>query len=702
MSRRSPIRAALVAAIALGLCRPGPAAGADGRTGGPRHTAPIFRPEQVGAPPGARLLYFGGRVLSNVEVVMVLWGDGPFAPYVTGEASPSLSQLLSAVAGSAYVAGLAEYDTTREAQGGGPGTSQHIGPGRFAGVVRIAPSLAGDALDDAAIAAELAAQLARGSLPAPRDAGGNLETLYLVYFPAGKRITLGTEESCRSFCAYHGTFEWRGRTVPYAVMPDLAQGSGCDLACGVGATPFENAAEIVSHELAEAITDPDVGSAVGAGPSLAWYDPMNGENADLCVGEAGSVAGTDGARWPVQKVWSNARAACVVPSAPEPAPVVASSRPPAPAPAGSGRAGALVVRPATAMGIHPTLVAPVPRTPSQAPRTLPSEPSPLPLGKASRVEIGEENDAFGARRPATDEFYTQGLRISGRWAVHPELAEDITQMGFAVGQNIYTPSNIHTTDLSVLRKDRPYAGWLYASLLLRMEGASRSSLRLGADAEGRGWHETEFEVALGVTGQWSGAADVQTRFHALLHQWSGLPALTRPDPAGWSVYQIETQPTFDMSLRHQLDLVQASARLGAFTAGTGSVLGARLSPRMRMDVGSTFDAASLGLEVRAGLLGASRLRERPWFPFELYGFVRADGRYVVWNAFIEAPLQNGVVPLVALQPWVADLDVGAILRLGPVELGWGQLWRTSEIRPNPPGARAVHDVGQLTVAWVSP
>jgi hypothetical protein len=239
-------------------------------------------------------------------------------------------------------------------------------------------------------------------------------------------------------------------------------------------------------------------------------------------------------------------------------------------------------------------------------------------------------------------------------------------------------------------------------MLLRMEGASPNSLRLGSDVEGRGAQQTEFEIAVGVTGQWSAAADVQTRFHALLNQWAGIPAPRGPDPAGWSVYQIDTQPTFDMSLRHQLDLVQASAALGAFTAETGSVLGARVSPRMRMDVGSTFDAASLGLEVRAGFLHASRLHSRPSFPFELYGFARADGRYVVWNAFIEAPLKNGVVPLITLQPWVGDIDVGAVLRMGPIELGYGQLWRTREITPNPPGAHAIHNVGQLTVAWVAP
>jgi hypothetical protein len=711
MPCRPALRPAVVAALAAALATPAVAtSGNPALTGGPGRPSPIFRPEQVGHAPRAQLLYLGGRVLSNVRLVMVRWGAGPFAPYVSGDASPSLPAFLAAVAGSPFVAGLAEYDTAREAVGGAPGTGQHVGPGTFGGVFPIAPASRADVVDDAVIAAELVDQLDRGALPAPRaDAAGRLETLYLVYFPAGMRVTLGADESCRTFCAYHGAFRWRGKAVPYAVMPDLSPGSGCDLRCGGGAG-FASAAAVVTHELAEAITDPDVSLGDGVGPPLAWYDPVNGEIGDICVGELGTVTGTDGAEWPVQRVWSNAQGACVVPEAGVvAAPLVAS----APAPSAPAAAPALVAAPVAPAGPAPRRAAVLVALPPQAPpagsgaaafpRALPSEPTPLPFSRNVRVALEEENDALAVARHRTDDLYTQGLRLSARWALRDGdgAAGPVREIGFAVGQNIYTPTDIRTTDLAALRRDRPYAGWLYAALLLRSRDDAPDTARLGADAANPGEATTELEIAVGVTGPQAGGAAVQTRFHALLRQWSG-SAASPPDPAGWSVYQTASRPTLDTSVRHQVDLVQASAWLGETTDLTGAVLGMRLSPRGRLDIGTTFDAASLGLELRAGLLAPGRRRFAPSFPLELYGFARADGRYVVRNALIDGQLRNGVIQLVVARPWVADLEVGAVLRLGGLELGFGELWRTSELSPTPPGAGGLHAVGQVTVAWVAP
>ena len=314
--------------------------------------------------------------------------------------------------------------------------------------------------------------------------------------------------------------------------------------------------------------------------------------------------------------------------------------------------------------------------------------------------IRQENDGLGATPHPTDELYTQGFRLAVRWALRADDDGAGTELGVAVGQNIYTPSNLRTTDLAVLRHDRPYAGWLYASFLFRQVSDARWALRLGADAAGPGECVTELEVAAGVTGPLSGGADVQTRFHALLREWSG-SASSPPSPAGWSVYQTASQPTVDTSFRHQLDLVQASGDLGAFTARTGALLGMRLSPRFRLDAGSTLDAAGAGVEARLGLVPSTQVR-RPRWPFALYGFARADGRFVIHNAFIEGPLAHGVTPLVSARSWVGDVDVGAVIRLGHLELGYGQLWRTSELSPRPPGEPRIHDVGQITVAWAAP
>ena len=331
---------------------------------------------------------------------------------------------------------------------------------------------------------------------------------------------------------------------------------------------------------------------------------------------------------------------------------------------------------------------------------LPGDAGSPRLGRSLRVELREDNDAFGVSRPITDEFYTQGFRFLVRWGLDGAGPDD--QVGIAIGQNIYTPSNLRTTDLNVLRVDRPYAGWLYASALFRAAPQSNASLRFGFDAAAGAATETEAELTAGVTGQFSGAADMQRQAHVFLDQQAGMGNPIPPDPAGWSVYQLETMPTIDLSFRHQRDVVQASARVRDLTSATGAALGLRIAPRVRFDVGSTYDAASLGLEARAGLVGASGPAWRPRDPFRLYAYGRADARYVLWNAFIEGPLRNGVVALVRLERLQEQLEAGVVLRLGHVEVSAAQLWTTPELSPAPPGTPHLHDVGRFTAAWVTP
>jgi hypothetical protein len=73
----------------------------------------------------------------------------------------------------------------------------------------------------------------------------------------------------------------------------------------------------VSHELAEAITDPEVGD-----PTLGWYADRNGEVGDIpvslyaakSIGKADLIdelTGPGGIVYQVQKEWSNAASAPV-------------------------------------------------------------------------------------------------------------------------------------------------------------------------------------------------------------------------------------------------------------------------------------------------------------------------------------------------------------------------------------------------------
>jgi hypothetical protein len=242
--------------------------------------------------PSVHLNYYGGRVISNVNVVVVFW-----SPNVNATVRSQIGSFYSAVNNSEYFDWLSEYNTFITGVDGQPGSNQAIGRGTFAQSVTINPG--GTTIPDSTIQTQINNNINSGVLPAP---DGN--TLYMVYFPPGTTITMGSSRSCRDFCAYHGTFRRGSLTVPYGVIPDL--GGACATGCGTS-TQFNNTTSVSSHEMIESVTDTDVGLAITIGRPLAWYDPSNGEIGDVCNQQMGTIAG-----FTVQKEWSNVSGACII------------------------------------------------------------------------------------------------------------------------------------------------------------------------------------------------------------------------------------------------------------------------------------------------------------------------------------------------------------------------------------------------------
>jgi hypothetical protein len=293
------------------------------------HIVPVLDPNSPNAaavapaaPAGAHLSYFGGPVISNVHVVQVLYGSGSYNAQVAGTTSPTMGQFYGDLTGtnSGYVSLLTQYDTPASG-----GTNQTIGNGTFDGLFQIVPSAGnnGSTITDAQIQSELLAQITAGHLPAPiLDAAGNVNTLYMIFFPPGKTITQGGSSSCVAggFCAYHGTTSTllNGKNVLYGVMPDMQSGLCSTGGCGNGGV-FGNYTSVTSHELTEAITDADVGIATTFAPPLAWYDMVNGEIGDICNGQQGSYV-ANGTTYTIQLEFSNAANNCVLPPAGAPTP----------------------------------------------------------------------------------------------------------------------------------------------------------------------------------------------------------------------------------------------------------------------------------------------------------------------------------------------------------------------------------------------
>lgn len=266
------------------------------------------------APPGAHLSYFGGRIVSNAQVVQVIYGAGNYIPQVTSTDSPSMATFYQGVLNSAHVDWLTEYNTVGQPP---PTSNQILGRGSFAAQATIIPSAAnnGTVITDDQIQAELSAQLAAGNIPAPTtDPQGNNNTYYAIFFPHGKTITLGNAASCQVFCAYHGTIANAGGLgeIYYGVHPDFQPGSGCEFGCGAAATQFGNYTQVASHELIETMTDPEIGIATVLGPPLAWLDPVFSEIGDICNDQNGHVVGSDGITYDVQTEFSNTQNDCIV------------------------------------------------------------------------------------------------------------------------------------------------------------------------------------------------------------------------------------------------------------------------------------------------------------------------------------------------------------------------------------------------------
>jgi len=91
-------------------------------------------------------------------------------------------------------------------------------------------------------------------------------TIYGVYLPQGTTSTLGSSRSCTSYCGYHSSYTYNGKTILYAVFP-YDDCSGCSLS---GKSVLDMETIVTSHEIREAITD----------PVDAWWESSSGYEAD--------------------------------------------------------------------------------------------------------------------------------------------------------------------------------------------------------------------------------------------------------------------------------------------------------------------------------------------------------------------------------------------------------------------------------------
>jgi hypothetical protein len=225
------------------------------------------------------ITYHGGPVLPHVEVEGLYygsyWGGGAGALQAS-----DLNTYLGYLANSSYMDMLVEY-------GVGRGTLVDNGVAD--------PGISGPAtVDDSQIRAAISADITGGFLQAP-----DRNRLYIIFTPPSVVVTSGSQSSTQDFYGYHDSFiDSSLRVIRYAVIVHPT-GNGD----APGLNDFQTMTWVVSHELAESVTNPDNGG---------WFDSRTGDEiGDLCNGvdDRGLLNG-----YVIQAEWSVSQNACVLPA----------------------------------------------------------------------------------------------------------------------------------------------------------------------------------------------------------------------------------------------------------------------------------------------------------------------------------------------------------------------------------------------------
>lgn len=289
-----------------------------------------------------------------------------------------------------------------------------------------------------------------------------------------------------------------------------------------------------------------------------------------------------------------------------------------------------------------------------------------------------ENDLFAG----TDRYYTNGVKVSWSstdlaaysdtpyaspllpllnaipWVNDPGYQKNLT---FSIGQNIYTPDD--TESVGVVEGDRPYAGWLYGGFGLVWKDAD---------------YRNTFAMNIGVVGPLSYGEEAQR----LIHEVRGFDV-----PRGW-----------DNQLHNEVGVLAVYERTWRWPHRDRRVgFDWESLPHAGIAVGNVADYLNLGGELRIGLnlpddfgtpdigpaattstpVEGGQQADRARYDFGAYIFMRADGRVVAHNIFLDGNTFDDSVSVD--HKWlVADLSVGTSLNFKNTKLTYSLVYRTKE------------------------
>lgn len=312
-----------------------------------------------------------------------------------------------------------------------------------------------------------------------------------------------------------------------------------------------------------------------------------------------------------------------------------------------------------------------------------------PTDTKGALTLALENDSLSS---GADRNYTSGVKLAyvspvdvmPKWVRGMDgLTRALTNArpsfwGVAVGQSLFTPQDI---DASPAPADQhPYAGWLYAQILVAAEENV-----IARDPRYVDLYELEF----GVVGPSAGGRQAQQGIHQLLGA---------PDPKGWDS-QLEDEFAFAATVERRWRAESVFDSVGGLEVDAAPGVGVTLGTlRTEAKVGATFRLGQHlsddygAPRVRPGLGGVGYFRANQAFSWYLFGGV--DLRAVGRNIFLDGNTWKESAK-VDRKPFVVDAQAGVALQTGDWRLAYTYVTRTEEFE----GQGEQQDFGAVALSW---
>ena len=236
---------------------------------------------------GNGISYHGGPVILGTTNIYYIW----YGNWSGNTATNILTDLAQNIGGSSYF----NINTTYY-----NGSNTHVSNSvHYAGDTTDNYSR-GTSLSDSAIQSVVSDAISSSRLPKDTNA---------VYFVLTSADVTASSGFCTQYCGWHTHGTIGGSDIKYSFVgnPDRCPSACEDQTVGPnGNAGADGMASIISHELEEAVTDPDLN---------AWYDTRGAENADKCAWTFGTTYTSGGALanvklgtrdYLIQRNWVNA------------------------------------------------------------------------------------------------------------------------------------------------------------------------------------------------------------------------------------------------------------------------------------------------------------------------------------------------------------------------------------------------------------